>query len=366
MAIRTVPKENTPNNTSAPEKKDFSELAFFIAINLLVLPFSAYQTYIGYNVFTGPIGAVAIAAISTILFAAMNFGIRDRRRKGKAHGMQVIMYLIPLGFSFPGNFTAFYTQQMKTELYGSEISEYKNVFDKTTSEGIESLKESTGVNDLTANYERLMNDLEVQYNGNPAAGIPSGWGPDCNGHWKKINSLLKESDPSGQGIGNELRRETFEGAEALSQPVYGQLINSKNQDIQVFLDDISSTKFSIDSIIKVTKDNEDILKLEGKSIIDNIAINNNRIASDVEAYLKNHGGASLNYSELKPSAQNQLDSIKFAMGNGFIEMPSPSATYFSLFLSLIIDLAALLYILFFVASGKQKVKGRINKPTNIN
>ena len=296
----------------------------------------------------------------------MNFGIRDRRRKGKAHGLQVLMYLIPLGFSFPGNFTAFYTQQMKTELYGSEISEYKSTFDKTTSEGLASLKESTGVNDLTESYERLMNDLEVQYDGNPAAGIPGGWGSDCKGHWMNIKALLKESDPSKQGIGNELRKKTFKGAEALATPVYNQLIESKNEDIQLYLDNISSTKFAIDSVIKVTKDNEETLKSEGKFIIDKIAINNNRIGSDVNAYLKSQGSPSHSYSELKPSAQNQLDSIKFAMQNGFVEMPSASATYFSLFLSLIIDLAALLYILFFIASGKQKVKGRINKPTSIN
>lgn len=366
MSIRAVAKENDSNNNGSPEKRDFSELAFFIAINVLVLPFSAYQTYMGYNVFTGPIGAVAIAAISTILFAAMNFGIRDRRRKGKAHGLQVLMYLIPLGFSFPGNFTAFYSQQMKTELFGSEISEYKNVFDKTMNESKTSLNNCIGVSDLETNYESLMRELKTQYNGNNDANINQGWGAECKVIWPKVTDLLKRHDPSGQGIINKMGKNTYPGAKALADPVYIYVMNKKKQEIQHVLDDISSTTSRIDSLIRRTKDDETILKLEGKSIIDDITIHNNRLASITETYLQSKNCDSLHYERLKPSSQNEINSIKFAMQNGFVEMPSASATYFSLFLSLIIDLAALLYILFFVASGKQKVKGRINKPTNIN
>jgi hypothetical protein len=78
------------------------EFLFFIALNILVIPFSAYQTYVGYekDVAGHPILAIIIAAISAVLFAAMNFGIRQDRLDGKKHLIKVIMYIIPFGLSF--------------------------------------------------------------------------------------------------------------------------------------------------------------------------------------------------------------------------------------------------------------------------
>jgi len=118
------------NLNTITEKKSSSntvEFLFFIALNILVIPFSAYQTYIGYekDVAGNAILAIVIALISAVLFAAMNFGIRQDRLNGKKHLLKVVMYLIPFGLSFPGNFNALYSNQMKENLLREEISEYK-------------------------------------------------------------------------------------------------------------------------------------------------------------------------------------------------------------------------------------------------
>lgn len=89
MSVRIVTVENNNKNKNSST----IELMFFIALNALVIPFSAYQTYIGYekDVAGHQILAIVVALISAVLFAAMNFGIREKRLKGQRHFLMVIV-----------------------------------------------------------------------------------------------------------------------------------------------------------------------------------------------------------------------------------------------------------------------------------
>jgi len=62
---------------------------------------------------------------------------------------------------------------------------------------------------------------------------------------------------------------------------------------------------------------------------------------------------------LKSSNENELGTIKHTFNSAFIKKEYPTATAFSLFLSLIIDFAALLYILVFIPFNTGQKKGRI-------
>ena len=82
--MKIKPKQDQATNKPKKNRGDIIELLFFIALNVLVVPFSTYQTFVGYekDVAGNAILALIVAAISGVFFLAMNFGIRKSRLVG--------------------------------------------------------------------------------------------------------------------------------------------------------------------------------------------------------------------------------------------------------------------------------------------
>ena len=102
MPVQTPKKESGDNQLGS--------WLLFIALNCVALPFSAYQTYLGYQVDLGTVVGGAVAVLTTVFFIAVNYEIARRRREGLGIVAPMVLYLLPLAFSFPGNFGAFYEQ----------------------------------------------------------------------------------------------------------------------------------------------------------------------------------------------------------------------------------------------------------------
>jgi hypothetical protein len=369
MSIILKPKdsssENSSNRQKAQNQSSFSEMAFFIAINVLILPFSAYQTYVGYeaDVAGNSLAALALAVISAILFAAMNVKIRDNRLKGKPIILQTVMYIVPLGISIPANFNAFYSNMTNNQIYDQGIAEYQTTFVQTINEANKKIIDCAGYESIEVKYNVYINNLESQFNGK--AGQAQGWGDECKVQWDSIKYFLKANDPSGVGILNNpgTGSNAINKAKDISKELKDEIVKNKKEKIAPYLKFIDSISIPVLTHIKLVKENNSF-KEEGKVLMDEIVMANNQIGSKVNSFTVDFCG-DFKYTLLKPSQSNRSSTIEYSMQSAFIDMPSPSATFFSLFLASIIDFSALLYILFFIQGSKSK-GGHLHSPKPLN
>ncbi len=320
-----------------------TEWLFFIALNALVIPFSGYQTFVGYekDVAGHWILAAVVAAISAVLFAAMNFGIRQSRLDGKRHIWQVLLYIVPLGLSFFGNFNAFYSQQMQNELYDKEITNYERVLQATHDESIQALHSSAGLVPLKTSKDMALASLEAQYRGD--GGSP-GWADECERDWNKLKSILERADPLGSKISNFNPgvQNKMVAAKALANSYFNQLEENKMNEIDPLIRDIDTRFHKVDSVVHRARTLK-TLNEDGREILDDIIKANNQIGTKTKSRI-----GDFPFVELETSEHNQIGTIKHTLKSAFVDKESPSATFFSIFLSLIIDLSALFYILLFV------------------
>lgn len=350
MAINVV-----ENPKSSPKDKNrLVENLVFIALNFLVIPISAWQTYSGYlEVVDYWILSAGIAAISGLLMLAMNIGIRNSRLEGRKHLWQTLFYIVPLGFSFFGNFNAFYSSQMKNELFDVEISKYEKVLNKTHADAIGALDASTGLPALEGSMNSMLNTIRSQY----FQPMRQGWGKECEKGWKELTSILEAEDPHGGHV-TALLTKRPSIAETIAREYFDGISQSK-------LDEIEPHKLYVDAQFNEVKDalqaaqDSQSISAVGLSLLDDIKDANNNIGSRTQGFLPDFA-----YEELSLSEHNQQSTIKHTLKSAFVDMPNPSASFFSLFLSLIIDLAALIYILLFIPYNKN-VRRRLRDPREI-
>lgn len=351
MSVRIVTVENNKKNKNSST----IELMFFIALNALVIPFSAYQTFVGYekDVAGHQILAIVIALISAVLFAAMNFGIREKRLIGQRHFLMVIMYIIPLGLSFFGNFNAFYSNQMKDSLLRSEISSYKHQLTTTRDEAVSALENSTGIAAIQTNYNLLWNDLSTEYND----AIPRDWGPKSEQKWKDLVAFLSaEGGIINTSDKGSFKSNFFKNAETFSNNTLNTIIKTKQDLIDPELEYINGKYEPVIANINLLTGG-DRPSYESSMLDDMVQAEN-----EIRPRTANFIGTDEIFSNtpLKPSGQNEIGTIKHTIDSAFNKKENPSATWFSFFLSLIIDLAALLYIMVFIPYKISNRKGRVN------
>lgn len=341
------------NKKTANSNGTLAELLFFIALNLLVIPFSAYQTYVGYSedVVGHWAAAATVAGISGVLFAAMNFGIRQRRLEGKKHLWQVMLYILPLGLSFFGNFNAFYSTQMRNQLYDNEISSYNDILTKTHEAAKISLNNSTGIAALQDTLDQLQQKLQDQYDG--TAGVP-GWLDNCDHDWAQLKAFIERN---GGGV-TTLMKKDAKTAIDLTDHSFRELKRNRLAQISPIISFSDSTYSAVTKQIGDAKE-EGTLNEKGKELLDGIVSANNQIGTKTKSHL-----ADFKYAELNPSDHNQIGTIKHTLQSAFVH-ENRHAARFSLFLSLIIDLAALFYILLFVPYNKQPGRSRIGNGPNV-
>jgi hypothetical protein len=352
MSVRIVTVENNNKNKNSST----IEWVFFIALNLLVIPFSAYQTYIGYekDVAGHQILAMVVALISAVLFGAMNFGIREKRLKGQRHFLMIIMYIIPLGLSFFGNFNAFYSNQMKETLLRSEVSNYKHQLTTTRDEAVSALVISSGIAPIQAEYDKLWDDLRTEYF---EAAQPD-WGPKSETKWVElVNFLNSEGGRISISDKGKFKPHFIRNAETFSKNTLNTILKTRQDlidpELKYINDKYTPVIKNIDSLTGLSRP-----RYESR-MLDNMVQAENEIRSRTASFIGTE--EIFSNTPLKPSGENEIGTIKHTIDSAFNKKENPSATWFSLFLSLIIDLAALLYIMVFIPYKISGRKGRINK-----
>ncbi|RYH72174.1 hypothetical protein EVU94_13995 [Flavobacteriaceae bacterium 144Ye] len=351
MAIK-LKESKSKIETKSKSNYNTVEFLFFLALNILVIPFSAYQTYIGYekDVAGNAILAIVIALISAVLFAAMNFGIRQDRLQGKKHLLKVIMYVIPFGLSFFGNFNAFYSNQMKENLLREEVSDYKYALTQTRDLAIQKINGSIGLTKFEREYTQKLQALETEYK----EAVPPSWGPKSQQKWQElVYFLAKEGGEIKVSDQGKNKKVYFRNATIFAKNTYDKLVKSKKGSVQQSIEYIDN-KYNpllkqIDSLTNLSK------PVYKSSMLDNMVEVENQIRAKAESVLEDNK-VFVNPA-LQPSKQNDIGTIKHTINSAFVKFENPSATIFSFFLSIIIDVAALIYILIFIPFNKASKNG---------
>jgi hypothetical protein len=352
MRIRPADKIDEKQNI----KGDLTEYVFFIVLNLLVVPFSAYQTFVGYqkDVAGHWILALVVALISAVLFAAMNFGIRSSRLKGEKHHLKILMYIVPLGMSFFGNFNAFYANQMREALLRKEISDYRLTLTTTKNVAVSEIEKSVDIPAFRRDYDLYETALKTEF-----GKYPEGWGKNCEQRWKDLCSFL--SSKGGSLLPNVVSSYSgdvkYNRALNFALGERNAILSSKQSKIVPVLISINESFdkqiINLDSLTSLSK------PVFSSKMLDDMVIVENTIRTEAESFLGSK--TVFSHQPLKSSNENEIGTIKHSLNSAFVKKESPTATAFSLFLSLIIDFAALLYIVVFIPYNKvSKTEGRIN------
>lgn len=343
----------TKSKTEDQSKSEFTELLFFIAINVIFVSISTYQTYVGYqaDVAGNQFMAIAIAIAVGILFLAMNFEIRRRRINGEPHYWQLLLYLLPFGIAFFGNFNAFYANQTRDVLLREEITSYRSHLEQTYDEATQALIASANINSFEQDYNTHLNALKNEFNRPPA-----GWGRAAESRWIELVRFLNSQggNINANVTGNTSGSIRYNRALAAADDEFENLKNAKKNAI-------GPTQTSINARFEKVKNNIDKLVSQNPptynaSMLDDMISAENFIRSQSTALLLRDDFFS--NPALKPSSANEIGTIKHTVERAFIKGENPSATLFALFISLVIDLAALMYILVFVRYNVQNTSLR--------
>ena len=356
MAINYTTRNNPKKSK---DKQSIGMKIIYFALNFILVPFSAYQTFIGYEKFLGMLPAIAIAAVSALIFFGLNYTIMERRIAGEPHFKHIFGYLLPLGISFFGNFNSIYSAQMQGKLVADELAQYSTDLENTYTSAVSEMNESSGLFYLKSSLDSELELLRIQMEDQGSA---NGYGLEARKKWDKIKQLFKDYNlkynPSSSGeltkVQNTSRYKNFENT---ALKYYESIEKTKESEIARVLEPLTNEYNALmgkyDVMIK-----ENSIKLSGFQMLEDLRKSNNKIGSTIKNYLdKKTNTPSFNYKILAESDQRQIGTIKHSLESAYVKWENPTATFFATFFSFIIDLIPLgfLFLVFPYNSNKKKV-----------
>lgn len=361
--IKRERKSNTSiENTNDTNSKSSMEFLLFIAINVLLVGISTWQTFVGYkaDVAGNILIAAAIALASGFMFFALNFGIRERMMKGENYNNMLLMYIIPLGISFFGNFNAFYSNQTESIFLKEETRAYRTQLTGTYDEASQAIEKYADLNTFERNYASHLEKLKIEFN-NP----PKGWGREAEKRWVELIDFLNEEGGSlsANVLGQTKDQVRYDRALANADRESKNISRSRSGNVNPIVDYIFDKYEPVNDKIEslTTGSNPDF----DASLLDDIVEAENAIRTKVASFLNKPEEEVFSTEKLTPNSVNEAGTIQHTLKKAFIEWEIPSATLFSLFFSLIIDLAALLYIIVFYKKPKNKITTGLRGPVKI-
>lgn len=331
-----MPVQSNPDR----EKSDkLSAWLIFIALNLIALPFSAYQTFRGYEMDLGVVIAGAIAALTTVFFIAINYEIANRRRSGRNVFGLFVLYILPLAFSFPGNFGAFYTQftgDLRDTQWASKISKVEL--------NVQSAKAAVLNCDVDwSNRSKLFSaeraKLIAQFN-DPAY---QGWGPEC----EKIYKVMARAVSGSSQFAFTTKTKDLDPRLAEADRAFESKQQEVLDDRVCFSGSFQQCQLKLDEHKEA--DRENWSAAERGSYLNELKIANDKL---VECVAENSCSSNLT----KIDVLQDTDGLQWAFKSAYIDRESGVNAALCTLLALVIDLGVLLFILILF---KPEVRGRL-------
>lgn len=330
----------------------------YFALNFLLVPFSAYQTYMGYEEFLGVVPAGILASVSALIFFGLNYTIMERRIAGNSHTVLILGYLLPLGISFFGNFNSIYGAQMKGKLVADELAIYSTDLYDTYTAAKTALDKSTGLSELETAYKAELGQLRSQMHGVGR----DGYGPEARKSWVEINRIFnnynaaygRENAKGLTQVQNTSHIRYFENAaNAYFRDLSTEKKAKKDEVLTPITEKFEKVQKEYDSTLK-----NELIKDNGFALLEELRKTNNEIGKSTNNYLEAQPGESeFTFKELQESDQRQVGTIKHSLESAFVRGDNPTAAGFASFFSIIIDIIPLgfLFLVFPYSKGR---KGR--------
>lgn len=301
---------------------------------------SCYQTALGYEILMGKtiawLGSILISLILIALNRVFIFQEYDGRGKSKdvfpttyeeveennisIKGF-ILTYCLFAGVSFVGNFNAFYSQFMKTELYDYELKEAFTKTKVTYEKAIQTLK-----NPITE-AEKLENNINIERDKLKRQILDRGCGNRCEEILETISSLMKVppftiTQKSPADLAKDLDEQIIRALENTKKSMISQSEKKSNE--------IKNVYGNLDDAVEVTLNPQNIEE-KGQSMIDRCIKTNNEIGAKVRAISPNFV-----FEEIK-AKNTQIGKINHSFASAWECMCT--ASIFIFFASLFIDFA---------------------------
>lgn len=306
-----------------------SGLSFVVIASVVCISISLIQTAIGYSpLFGSPITWIVSGIISIFMFRT-NLELRSAIQTRSAIGGLVLFYLILTMVSFIGNFNAFYSRFMKTELYAQEIREYQESIPGLASSAKIKLGETNNYNELEGKVRGLIVPLKQQIQ-DP---LNSGFGDKAKIIGTEIEELLDVKLTEVNGTPKQK-------ADAMEEQIEAVLEQKK----------ITLTSDVTPVIVKIEQKVKQIEpKLENALIPKNIE-SQGRNAIEQAARVYNSIGETTQKIvtdfkfERKEARNLEVGKLSHSLNSAFVERVNSSATLISTLASLLIDFLVPIYI----------------------
>lgn len=295
---------------------------------------SLVQTAIGFEFANPPFNWI-LSGVIIVLLMLLNIRFNDHLRRNMPVWGILIMFVIVISGSFIGNFNAFYSRFMRTELYEVELREFRNELDGLKQRAITELNASNDAEALRSRVEQLRDNLVVQITdpGNP------GIGDRAKEIIQDINNELDIELTILEGNGDPNSQ-----ARAMSNQI-NNLIDKEAEkragDANELIKEVKMRADTVRPEIEYTLSTNERLEDLGKSTLDKVADAYNRIGEITKNFL----GADVFPFETKKIRNDQVGKISETF-ESVQRRDNPQATWISAAASLAVDLLLPLYIFF--------------------
>ncbi|RNC85229.1 MAG: hypothetical protein ED557_00165 [Balneola sp.] len=308
----------------------------FLILNILFVSISAIQTFLGYRLMLGTTISLVFAFAIAIMFLFLNFRYRELSKRNESTRGLLFIYLLPLIFSFGGNFNAFYMKYMSQELLQNEVLSSQETLDQTYNSSLTALQGSTYFEEAEE-IKSIVNQLKINLVLQILDESNPGYGTRAKLIKEKIDNILELELTVPYGtpaqIANSFEKIIDSSLEFKIQPLL-QNYNDVKRRIDATYDSISHT------IKRMNFDSADLEKY--KTTVNEIAEANNLIGELTNEFLSIE---DFDYSLIEP-LNRQYGKMSHSYRSAFVYRVNNTATILITFMSLGIDLLIPLFVRF--------------------
>ncbi len=323
-------------------------IAFILIISLATVSISFIQTAIGYKPLFGGVITWVVSLVISLLMLRTNLQLRTFLQQNRNVVGLLLFYLVIALVSFIGNFNAFYSRFMRAELYDRELREYKAEIPAIANQATTALNNLTDFNETERQVNQLKRALHAQIinPGNPGIGEKAR--EIITDIEKLVGTQLTILDGSPQTLAD--------GMVAQVDNILAEMNTSMNKDVTPVILEINTSSEAVMATInealnpsRIKKDGRDALE-SALTVYNNICLTTQRTIPGFECTPK--------------SPRNlEVGQLNHTFQSAFGEMQNPSATWISVFASLLIDFLVPVFILLTVtATGSDPSARSLDNP----
>ncbi|WP_147127187.1 hypothetical protein [Shimia ponticola] len=304
---------------------------------LLCIGISLFLTYFGFERTFGPLTIYFTGVIGLLLFAA-DFMLQRNRERGLPWAPAFLLFILAATFSSVSNFNYLYTNFMTSDVLASTVREQYRVFSTdltNTSARLERLDAVQEESDRRARIETELRQMWTQMN-DPAR---LGCGERCAGHINAINALLgvevTDLRRPGPSSTQAERKEFYDAFRGLVQEA------QENSSVAGPFQAVRAVISQIDERLAFYGNADDALRAGADlSVLSQLSDDSQMIEREANAVLP--ASAQVDHAFIDPTL-GRLGEIVYSLRNGFLEVPSLSATIMAAILSIVVDFVPILY-----------------------